>query len=216
MLFALFTIWFNPSLSWLHIATCYWMQHYRWLNPFWRISWTGRENLPDRKCCIFIANHQSVADIFILYGLLRPFKWVAKEWVYRVPVVGWYLCLSRQVRVDPDSTEISIERCEYWLRRGQSLLIFPEGTRSPHGRLLEFKDGAFRLSVDEHIPVVPIVIRGSREILPKGARKLKWKANLEVKVMKPACPEDYGDNYSAMRDHLRQLMMEATDEVTIS
>ena len=99
-------------------------------------------------------------DILVVYGLFRPFKWVSKAELFRVPVVGWNMWLNDYVPVlrgDRESIREMMDRCRAHLARGAPVMIFPEGTRSRDGRLGSFKDGAFRLAIEAGCPVIPIV-----------------------------------------------------------
>ncbi|HQR30903.1 MAG TPA: 1-acylglycerol-3-phosphate O-acyltransferase, partial [Anaeromyxobacteraceae bacterium] len=125
---------------------------------------TGRENLPWRGAAVIVANHLSLADVIVLYGLFRPFKWVSKASVFRVPFLGWNMTLNGYValvRGNADSVRKMLARCQELLAQGNPILLFPEGTRSATGELQPFKDGAFRLARDARVPVIPVVVSGT-------------------------------------------------------
>src|SRR5437016_6216810 len=83
----------------LHLYSCAWAQLYFWVNPFWKLRVDGREKLPWRGAAVLVSNHESLADIVVLFGLFRPFKWVSKMSVFKVPFVGWNMRLNRYVGV---------------------------------------------------------------------------------------------------------------------
>src|SRR5262249_9722810 len=95
-----------------------------------------------------------------------------------------------------------------WLRRGVTLLLFPEGTRSPDGEVKAFKDGAFRLSIAERVPLIPIALAGTADILPKHGWVLRGMAHCRVRVLPPIDPSPFGQDVGAFRDHVRALIIE--------
>src|SRR5438309_878474 len=134
----------------LHLYSCGWAQLYFWLNPFWKLRIDGREKLPWRGAAVLVSNHESLGDILVLFGLFRPFKWVSKMSVFKLPFIGWNMTLNGYVGVVRGQRESVVKmlgECEAWLDRGVPVLLFPEGTRSPDGEVKAFKDGAFVLAV---------------------------------------------------------------------
>jgi 1-acyl-sn-glycerol-3-phosphate acyltransferase len=174
----------------LHAYSCAWATFYVVANPLWKVRVTGREHLPWKGAAVLVANHLSLLDILALYALFRPFKWVAKAELFRVPIVGWNMAMNDYVRIrrgDPESAKRMMDRCRRHLARGSPVLFFPEGTRSPDGRLQAFKDGAFRLAHEVGCPVVPIVVTGTSEALPKNGLVLRSRMEATVRVL-PAIP----------------------------
>jgi 1-acyl-sn-glycerol-3-phosphate acyltransferase len=121
---------------------------------------------------IFAVNHESALDILALLKTLpRPFRFVAKQELFDLPVFGWYLSIGGHVAVDRGNRAravASLRRAGEIVRGGTSLLVFPEGTRSKDGRILPFKKGPFVLAVEAGVPVVPVAISGAGAITPKG------------------------------------------------
>lgn len=174
----------------LHLYSCAWGTFYVVMNPFWRLRVEGREKLPWRGPAVLVANHLSLLDILVLYALFRPFKWVAKAELFRLPIVGWNMVINDYVRIwrgHTDSIRRMMEHCRAHLARGAPVLIFPEGTRSRDGRLQQFKDGAFRLAHEFGCPVVPIVIDGTFEGLPKTGLTV-GPMRARVRVLDPILP----------------------------
>jgi 1-acyl-sn-glycerol-3-phosphate acyltransferase len=178
----------------LHLFSCVWGSLYVWLNPLWRLRVEGREKLPWKGPAILVANHLSLLDILVVYDLFRPFKWVAKEELFRVPFVGWTLLINDYVPVKRgahESVKRMMEHCRAHLDRGMPILMFPEGTRSKDGRLQAFKDGAFKLAVEAGCPVYPVVITGTFEALPKHGLVIRQKMRATVRVLDPLDPHAF-------------------------
>lgn len=196
----------------LHLYSCFWAQVYFYLNPAWRLRVEGRERLPWHGAAVLVSNHASLADILVLYALYRPFKWVSKASNFRIPFIGWNMHLNRYVplvRGDPDSTAKMVQACEAWLDKGVPVLLFPEGTRSMDGQMRAFKDGAFRLSLAKGCPLIPIVLAGTADVLPKHGLVLRQRANCRLRVLEPLDPKPFGADVAAFRDEVRARMLSA-------
>jgi len=154
-----------------HLLARFWANSILWVSRV-KISVSGIDKLDPARSYIYMPNHQSNADIPLLLGRLPvQFRWLAKAELFKIPIFGramrgvGYISIDRSNR---KSAFESLERAARTIRNGTSLLIFPEGTRSRDGHILPFKKGGFVLSVDAGVPIVPIIIRGTREIIPKG------------------------------------------------
>ncbi|PTL79443.1 1-acyl-sn-glycerol-3-phosphate acyltransferase [Vitiosangium sp. GDMCC 1.1324] len=199
---------FDRNRRVLHLFSSGWAQLYFWVNPGWHLRILGRERLPWHGPAVLVSNHQSLGDILVLFGLYRPFKWVAKASVFKVPLLGWNMYLNGYVglvRGDKESIAKMMADCERWLDRGVPVLLFPEGTRSPDNQLLPFKDGAFRLALSKGCPVIPIVLTGTGDTLPKHGLMLRRQAHCEVRVLEPVDSRAFSD-VATLRDHVRDLM----------
>ena len=193
----------------LHLYSCFWGSLYVWTNPLWRVRFEGLGKLPWRGPAVLAANHLSLLDILVLYGLFRPFKWVSKEELFRIPVLGWNMRLNDYVAIwrgDRESVKRMMEKCRAHLGRGAPILIFPEGTRSRDGALLPFKDGAFRLAFEAGAPIVPMVISGTGDALPKHGIVLRRSMRATVEVLEPISPSAY-PSAEALRDAVRGLYL---------
>lgn len=126
---------------------------------------------------IYMANHQSNFDILALLACVRrPFRWLAKKELFRIPLFGAAMRAAGCIEVDRADREKAVASMDEAVRRiqqGESVIIFPEGTRSPDARLLPFKKGGFMTALKAGVPIVPIAIRGSGAILPKHSLRLR-------------------------------------------
>ena len=201
---------FDRNRKVLHLYSCAWAQSYLWLNPTWRLKVFGRQKLPWRGPAVLVANHESLADTLVLFGLYRPFKWVSKQSVFQVPFVGWNMYLNGYVglvRGNSKSVAKMFADCELWLGRGVPVMIFPEGTRSPDGEVKAFKDGAFVLAARKDVPIFPIVLTGTARMLPKHGFVIRGTSNCEVHVLDPVRPADFNHAPEALRDHVHNLIV---------
>lgn len=121
---------------------------------------------------VYVANHTSYLDIFTFAYLYRRIKYVSKAEIFRLPVVGWAMEMAGNIALRRMSARGQMEayqKMESTIRNGLSLVVFPEGTRSVTGKLRRFKKGAFRAAKKQNVPVVPITILGTREVMPSTA-----------------------------------------------
>jgi len=119
-----------------------------------------------------MSNHQGNYDIFALLGhLTYQFKWLAKKELFSVPFLGWTMAAVGYISIDRGGTRDTVEAMKeaaQRIRDGMSVVIFPEGSRSPDGSIQPFKKGGFTLAIKSKVPIVPVAISGSRDIIPKG------------------------------------------------
>ncbi|KAK4528457.1 hypothetical protein GAYE_SCF56G6400 [Galdieria yellowstonensis] len=138
-----------------------------------RVVIQGEENLPtvDRPV-MYVANHQSFLDIYVLSALKPKFKFVSKIEVFSYPIIGWAMALAGYVGLKRGDSRRQLQTYREIVRKlesGISLVMFPEGTRSVHGKLLPFKIGPFKAAKQAHVPIVPLTIVGTREVMPSFA-----------------------------------------------
>jgi 1-acyl-sn-glycerol-3-phosphate acyltransferase len=142
------------------------------------------------------------------------FKWVAKESLFKIPVLGWNMRLAKHIRLrrgEFSSIKHVYREAAKWLRSGVSVLFFPEGTRSDNLELGEFQNGAFKLAIKEKVPVLPILLQGTRDAIPKGSWRFTTKISCLVKVLPPIDTSEYLiADYSVLRDHVREQLSSNT------
>ncbi len=136
-----------------------------------RIRTEGLENIPS-GVCLFAANHVSNLDPPVVVSVIpHRVALLAKKEVFRVPVFGTALRLARFIPVDRSdraAAMASVELAKSYLREGMSYLVFPEGTRSPDGRLMRFKSGSFVLAIETGAAIVPVSVIGTQRLMPRG------------------------------------------------
>ena len=180
-----------------------------------RLDVSGLEKIERGRNYIFMSNHLSALDISILYYAL-PFRitFMAKRELFMIPVFGWALAVTRHIPVDrssPRRAGRAVNRAVANLKnlRG-SLMVFPEGTRSRTGELGAFKLGVFSIAVDAGVPIIPVAIQGSREILPRGSYLIN-PSRVTVRIGGAVSTSGFTRKSKAalaavVRDHLEDLL----------
>ncbi|MFT3839442.1 MAG: lysophospholipid acyltransferase family protein [Myxococcaceae bacterium] len=174
----------------MHWLIAHWGFQYIRVWPGWRVKVLNREKIP-KAPVVFVANHQSMADVISVLGIYAPYKFVSKAELFRIPILGWLMSMAKYVPVErgkPHSMNRMIEECRGWLRAGVSVLIFPEGTYSGGKKMLPFKRGAFTLACDEQVPVVPVVLKGTPELIHEDGPWMSPRANISVEVLDTIAP----------------------------
>jgi 1-acyl-sn-glycerol-3-phosphate acyltransferase len=165
---------------------------------------------------VVVANHESTADPFLLSFLPWDMRWVAKEELFHLPLIGWMMRFSGDIplkRGDRGSVALMMQEARSALEHGISVMMFPEGTRSPTGELGRFKDGAFQLAVEAGAPVLPVAVAGTRACRPKGSL---WfgEARAIARVLDPIPPADGGPEAVAkLREEARHRIQAALPEL---
>jgi 1-acyl-sn-glycerol-3-phosphate acyltransferase len=159
-----------------------------------RVSVRGIENIPREGSVIFASNHQGAFDIPVLQARLpRDFRWVAKRSLFNIPLIGWTMSMSGYIAIDREdahSAYKSMEEAAQKIRKGASVVIFPEGTRSHKEGLLPFKRGAFILAERSKAPIVPVAIKGTSGIMKKGGFLIR-PSDVTISIGRPI---EIGDN----------------------
>jgi 1-acyl-sn-glycerol-3-phosphate acyltransferase len=162
----------------------------------------GMENIERHQSYMYMANHQSLFDILVVIKVLEgKVRFIAKKELFKIPVFGWALSAVGMIKIDRSNREkaiVSMNRALNTIRGGVSVIIFPEGTRSKDGLIHEFKKGGFVIAIKGGIPVVPVTIYGTNNILQKHSLKLK-PGSVYTTVDKPISTAEY--NYQT-RDRL--------------
>ena len=161
----------------------------------------GKENIDEKTSYVFLANHQGAFDIFLIYGYLgRNFKWMMKKSLRKIPFVGKACEMAGFIFVDKSSPRKiyeTIKNAERVLQGGTSMVVFPEGARTFSGHMREFKKGAFQMADQLQLPVVPMTIDGSFDILPRTSKLLHWH-RMKLTIHKPIYPIGKGPENQKM------------------
>ena len=148
----------------------------------------GAEHIKPGQSYVIVANHQSLFDIYALYGFLGiDFKWVMKRELRSVPILGVACELMGHILIDRSNTEAaltSIKDAQARIKDGMSVVFFPEGTRSRDGELKSFKKGAFRFAQEMSLPILPVAICGTKDLLPSDTVDL-MPGNATLKILRP-------------------------------
>ena len=182
------------------------------LNPLWRFRRAGAMPADPRRPYVVVSNHESFVDILLISHLPLEMKWFSKAELFRIPVMGWMMQLAGDIPIKrgfgPSAVE-AIAKCREALANRVSVMIFPEGTRSPTTDLLPFKDGAFRLAIDAGVPILPLAVHGTSTAL----RKHDWRfgrSTAVVQVLEPI--ETAGltpDDVPALKERARSTIVAA-------
>ena len=177
------------------------------INPYWNISIEGHTEIDGRAPYIVVCNHLSNADIPLISNLPWEMKWIAKKELFAIPVLGRMMKWAQDIPVDRASSNKRIGvfiKCSFYLDNRCSVMFFPEGTRSRDGRLKRFSPGAFDLAIKKGIPILPLVIDGTQECLPKKTWQFPKSAYVKLKVLAPVSTENLtADDAFALMESIR-------------
>lgn len=182
---------------------------HNWFNPLWRFKVSGVTITDPRRPYVVLSNHESFVDMLLISHLPWEMKWLSKESIFKIPLVGWLMAMAGDVRLirgNKQSIVSAMRGCSERLDKRVSVMLFPEGTRTRDGALGEFKDGAFRLAIDHQVPILPLVVDGTFEALQAGS----WKMNVtdaEVRVLEPIPTEGLTKaDVPELRERVRALI----------
>lgn len=207
VLFAIILYPFDKMRKVVHAHGYLWSDLLIALNPYWSVEVSGLKNIDRTKTYVIVANHQSIADIILLYQTRMQFKWVANEYLFKLPVIGLSMLITRHIKLRKGklgSIKKAYQEASEWLRRGMSIMLFPEGTRSNGYGLKEFQNGAFKLAIKEQVPILPISIKGTGNAIPRGSRLFTTKIPVSMKVLEPVDTAGSSqDDFEKIRDLVR-------------
>ena len=199
----------------LHLFTCFWASLYTWANPAWPVVVIGREKIARDEAYVMVANHLSLLDILVLFRLFTHYKWISKVENFRIPFIGWNMRLNDYIalrRGDRSSVVQMVRQCLVALGQGSSIMMFPEGTRSPDGRMRSFKTGAFEIALAAKRPILPIAIEGTARALPKRGFVLQGRHPIRVTILDPLPYAAFaGDEVDALTARVRGIIASAID-----
>jgi 1-acyl-sn-glycerol-3-phosphate acyltransferase len=182
------------------------------VNPSWRVHRDGERVENPRRPYVVVSNHQSLADIPIISHLPWEMKWIGKAELFKIPFVGWMMRLAGDIPVDRSDRRsgarmlLAANRC---LQLKCSVMFFPEGTRSPDGRVWKFNEGAFHLAIKAGVPVLPVAIEGTRDCLPKRSWKFGPPQEILLRVLPPVETEGLTSAQVAeLRDRVRGMIVD--------
>jgi len=202
----------DPRLKLAHRLASIWGRGLVRMAPGTRVRITGREWIPARRPVIFMANHQSYVDVPALFFVPAQFKWMADEDLFRIPVFGWAMAMAGYIPVrrgDGREAVRTLQKAERMLQRGISVFIFPEGTRSHTGVLGRFQSGGFRLAAKTGTPIIPVVVTGTRQLLPRGDWVFRWGARVWIDVLPIVEPPTRRREIHLLMPRVRARMREA-------
>lgn len=157
--------------------------------PFLKIEFEGLENMPSPDTpAVYVSNHQSFLDIYAILILGRSFKFISKVGIFVIPIIGWAMYLLGTIPLKRKSSRSQVDcirRCRDLLSKGASVFFFPEGTRSRDGKMGVFKKGAFSLATKVGVPLVPITLMGTGQIMPRGLEHTLRPGMIKVVIHKP-------------------------------
>lgn len=186
------------------------------INPNWQLSISGNTEIDDRAPYVMVCNHLSQADIPLISNLPWEMKWVAKKELFDTPVVGWMMKLAGDICVDrqaADRKETTFKQAHYYLENRCSVMFFPEGTRSRNGKLNAFTRGAFELAIREQKPILPMVIDGTQNTLPKRSWKFGVAKHIKLKVLDPISTEELdNEDIRSLREQVRGRILQQLSE----
>ena len=186
------------------------------LIPVWDFRTEGVEIDDPRRPYVAVANHESLADIFLISHFPWEMKWLSKEALFRLPVMGWMMRMAGDIpvrRSDRSSRADALKAINDRLDKNVSVIILPEGTRSPDGRLQRFRNGAFRVAIQRQLPILPIAVAGTRDAMAKHSGVFN-RARAVARVLEPV--ETAGmtlDDVPELRERTRDRIRVARDEL---
>jgi 1-acyl-sn-glycerol-3-phosphate acyltransferase len=173
---AFITVPFDRNGNIVHHYARWWAKIQLWVSGV-RVKVKGLEHLDKESPHIYMSNHQGSYDIFALLSCLPvQFRWIAKKELFAIPILGWAMRAANYISIDRSGKRkalASIERAAGKIKGGISVVIFPEGTRSRNGSIQPFKRGGFTLAIKSGVPIIPLTINGSWNVMPRGSMKVR-------------------------------------------
>lgn len=177
-----------------------------------RLKIKGKEKINKNLTYIVMSNHQSLIDVWALFGKIPlQFRWIVKSEIRKVPIFGYTLERAGHIYIDRknrESASISLETASRKINKGTSVIIFPEGTRSEDGHLLRFRMGGAIIALKSGVPILPVTINGSRFVLPKNTLAV-MPGKIEIVVGDVIDPSGYDENN---QDELMEKIKEAIEK----
>ncbi|MCT4563419.1 MAG: 1-acyl-sn-glycerol-3-phosphate acyltransferase [Maledivibacter sp.] len=177
-----------------------------------KIKVIGQENIPKDQAVLFVSNHQSYLDIPVLLGYIdKPKSFIAKAELSKYPLFSTWMKAMRCIFIDRSDVRQSLRAIKEGiklLKNGYSLVIFPEGTRSKDGNLMEFKQGSLKLATKSGVPIMPVTINGTKDIMTRGTLFIK-PTDVEIIISKPIfMDEETAKDSKALNERVRNIISE--------
>ncbi len=182
----LFTFLFDPMRKAVDWHATIWAKLHYQINPWWKVRYTGAEHVKQDKPYIIICNHQSMLDIVLMYYIPRIFKWVSKKEAIWVPFAGPSLLMHRDILISRGagkSVKYMMKKAQYFLPHNVCVAMFPEGTRTKDGQIHRFKEGAFIMAKTTKTAILPVIMNGNFDMMPKKGYSIRRKQNFQIKVL---------------------------------
>lgn len=200
----------------MHLVSRGWGKALLGLSPIWSLKVTGREHIVRGQNYVIVANHQSLLDILVLLaGVPVQFKFMAKKELFAIPFLGWHMALSGYIPIDRsgsvEARKRALGQAKERLEQKISVLFFPEGTRSTDGKIHDFKGGAFHAAVDQKVPVLPVVINGTLDAIPKKSWRIRKPTCFHVAIQPPVKLTE--ENIKQKQSEIRETMIRALDRL---
>ena len=207
----------RQRLSWMHFVAVCWAKLIVAFTPLWKVSIEGTEYIRKDKTYFIVANHQSLLDILIVLSKLPlHFKFLAKDELFSIPFIGWNMRFAGYipiVRSSKESGKRAFDRAKEWIQRGVSVLFFPEGTRSQDGEIKDFKVGAFKLARELGADILPVIIDGTGDVMPKKSWRLNLKSNFHLVVEKPISSKEVSEDTNSVKERIREKMIHRLEKI---
>ncbi len=186
------------------------------LNPLWKFTVSGTIPADPRRPYVVVANHESFVDILLISHLPFEMKWMSKSEFFKIPLVGWMMQMAGDIKLERGNKKSAAKALidsRDRLEKHVSVMVFPEGTRSPTGELGEFKDGAFRIAIQAGVPILPLAVIGTRDALIKHDWRF-GQSNAEVRVLDPIPTDGLTKaDVATLRNQTRAAIIEALAEL---
>ena len=175
-----------------------------------KVAVEGLSAIDPEHSYIYMVNHQSNFDIPVLLGHLDvQFRWLAKVELFRIPIFGRAMRKAGYISIDRSDRQSAIQSLKTAseiIKKGVSVLIFPEGTRSRDGKIRPFKKGGFVMAIDSGVPIVPVTISGTRAIMAKGKLRIN-PGTVRLRILEPIVTSAYTyDTKEALMEHVRRVI----------
>ena len=213
---AIIVSFFSRTGNPVHIVARIWSKSILFVSRI-RVDVQGLANIDPSKSYIYMSNHRSNFDIPVLLGCLPiQFRWLAKAELFKIPIFGRAMLGAGYVKIDRfnrDSAFKSINEVASRMKNGVSVMIFPEGTRSEDGDLKPFKKGGFVMAVDSGVPIVPVVLHGTRSIMAKGSLRIN-PGRVTLSIQAPIDTSGYTrDTKDELMKKVRGVISEVIEKV---